>query len=215
MQRKGLAYLESMIRRDSNHPSVIAWSVANELPREPGPGQLKYGKAAVRRAHALDPTRLAAIDIAGYPSVRLVSLYREFDALGTNSYFGWYPGPSGSVLNRAVLGPYLDQLHEYYPSKAIFVTEFGAEANRDGPATEKGTFGYQTEFTRYHLETYDSKPWLSGAIAWILQDFKVRPGWEGGNANPSPPYNKKGLVDENGVRKPVFAEAKRMFGGAK
>nr|MBA2505394.1 hypothetical protein [Thermoleophilaceae bacterium] len=215
VQTKGLRYLESMIERDSNHPSVIAWSVANELPREPGPGQTRYGKAAVRRIHEMDPTRLAAIDIAGYPSVRLVSLYREFDAIGTNSYFGWYPGPSGSVLNRAVLGPYLDQLHEYYPKKAIFVTEFGAEANREGPATEKGTFGYQTELTRYHLETYESKPWLNGAVAWILQDFKVRPGWEGGNANPSPPYNKKGLIDENGVRKPAFAEAKKMFGAAR
>ena len=115
---KGVRYLRQTIARDQNHASVMAWSVANELSREPGPGQTAYLKAAVRVIEREDPTRLSAIDIAGYPSVRLVRPYRDFDALGTNAYFGWYPGPSGSVLNREVLGPYLDQLHEYYPRRA-------------------------------------------------------------------------------------------------
>jgi beta-glucuronidase len=211
VRKKGLDYLEQMIRRDQNHPSVMAWSVANELSRNPLFGQTRYAAAAVGLARKLDPTRLVAIDIAGYPSVRLVPLYRRFDAIGTNSYFGWYPGPTGSVLDRGVLGPYLDQFHEYYPQQALFVTEFGAEANRSGPVEEKGTFEFQSELMRYHLETYDQRPFVSGAIAWILQDFKVRPGWDGYNDKPTPPYNKKGLVDEFGKRKPAFDVTRGAF----
>jgi beta-glucuronidase len=211
VREKGLDYLEAMVRRDRNHPSVLAWSVANELSRDVEAGQQRYLREALDRIERLDPTRLSAIDIAGYPSVRLVPAYRRFDAIGVNSYFGWYPGPVGSVLNREVLSPYLDQLHDYYRHQALFITEFGAEANRSGPADEKGTFDFQREFMRYHLELYDSKPYLNGAIAWVLQDFKVRPGWDGYNRKPSPPYNKKGLLDERGQRKPAYADVQRLF----
>jgi beta-glucuronidase len=208
---RGLAYLSDTIRRDRNHASVLAWSVGNELPRNPGPAQTRWINDSLRLVGRLDPTRLRALDIAGYPSVRLVPLYRKLDALGSNAYFGWYPGPYGSVLSREVLGPYLDQLREYYPEVALFVTEFGAEANRSGPAEEKGTFEFQTELMRYHLGVYDDKDYLSGAVAWLLRDFKVRPDWNGYNDFPSPPYNKKGVVDENGRRKPAFDEVARRY----
>jgi beta-glucuronidase len=214
VRRKGLRLLEAMIRRDWNHPSVLAWSVGNELPRNIGPNQNRYLRDALARIERLDPTRLSAIDIAGYPSVRMRPQYRQFDALGVNSYFGWYPGPVGSVLNREVLGPYLDQLHEYYGRQALFVTEFGAEANREGPVDEKGTYAFQTEFMKYHLGEYDKRPWVNGAIAWLLQDFKVRPGWDGYNRKPSPPYNKKGLVDQHFNRKPAFDDVARLFARA-
>jgi beta-glucuronidase len=211
---KALEYLKQTVQRDQNHASVMSWSIANELSRTPLFGQTRYAAAATRLTKRLDPTRLTAIDIAGYPSVRLVPLYRRFDALGTNSYFGWYPGPSGTVLNREVLGPYLDQLHEYYPQQGLFVTEFGAEANRAGPAEEKGTFEFQSEFMRYHLDAYDRRPFVNGAIAWVLQDFRVRPGWDGYNDQPTPPYNKKGLFDENGNRKPAFDVTRSAFRSA-
>ena len=34
------------------------------------------------------------------------------------------------------------------------VTEFGAEANRDGPVEEKGTWAFQQDFVNYHLGVY-------------------------------------------------------------
>ena len=64
------------------------------------------------------------------------------------------------------------------------VTEFGAEANRDGPVEEKGTWAFQQDFVNFHLATYAQKPWLSGALYWALNEFRVRPGWEGGNPRP-------------------------------
>ena len=41
------------------------------------------------------------------------------------------------------------------------VTEFGAEANRDGPAEEKGTYAFQQDFVNYHLGVFATKPWLA------------------------------------------------------
>jgi beta-glucuronidase len=181
------------------------------LPATPQRGQTAYIKKAVRLVKRLDPTRPVAIDFAGYPVKGYVGAYAPLDALGVNDYFGWYPGPTGQITNRAALGQYLDRLHGFYPGKALFVTEFGAEANRPGEQSEKGTYEFQDEFMRFHLATFNKRPFVSGAVAWILQDFRVRPDWEGGNPKPESPYNQKGLVDQNGQRKPSFGLTARIL----
>jgi beta-glucuronidase len=130
-----------------------------------------------------------------------------------NDYFGWYPGPGGSIANRAALGPYLDRLHRDYPRQALFVTEVGAEANREGPPTEKGTYAFQQDFLAYHLNVITGKPFVNGALVWILRDFRVKPRYSGGNPQPDPPMNEKGLVDLTGARKPAFETVKRLFAG--
>jgi beta-glucuronidase len=211
VRRKGLAYLAAAIRRDQNHPSVIAWSIGNELPATPGRGQRAYIREAVALAHKIDPTRPVALAFAGYPTKNYIAAYRPLDVLGVNDYFGWYPGPIGQIVNRGALGQFLDRLHATYPSKAIFITEFGAEGNRDGARNEKGTYDFQKEFMRFHLATYAKRPWLSGAINWVLQDFKVRPNWTGGNPKPDSPWLRKGLIYESGDKKPSYSPTRRAY----
>jgi hypothetical protein len=91
------------------------------------------------------------------------------------------------------------------------VTETGAEANRDGPEEEKGTYAFQSAFANFHFGVYATKPWLSGAIWWGLQEFRVRPTWDGGNPRPSSPVHTKGLITQDGVKKPAFFELQRIF----
>ena len=211
VRQKGLDYLAAAIKRDQNHPSVIAWSIGNELPATPGRGQRAYIREAVSLAHRLDPTRPVGIAFAGYPTKNYIGAFHHLDVLGVNDYFGWYPGPLGQIVNRGALGQYLDRLHAHYPKKALFVTEFGAEANRDGPRDEKGTYDFQKEFMRFHLATYAKRPWINGAINWVLQDFKVRPAWTGGNPKPDSPWLRKGLIDQDGAKKPSYAPTRRSY----
>ena len=91
------------------------------------------------------------------------------------------------------------------------VSEFGAEANRDGPEEERGTYAFQSDFVRYHLGVYATKPWLSGAIYWALQEFRVRPDWDGGNPRATPPIHQKGVVTFDGAKKPAFADLQQAF----
>ena len=131
--------------------------------------------------------------------------------LGLNDYFGWYPGPSGQIFDRTKLSGYLDAARNCYPDKALMVSEFGAEANRDGPIEEKGTWAFQQEWINYQLGVFATKPWLSGAIYWALNEFWVRPGWEGGNPRPTQPLHQKGLITYDGVKKPAWADVQRAF----
>src|SRR3954452_4848739 len=211
IRQKGLDYLTAAIKRDENHPSVIAWSIGNELPATPQRGQRAYIRDAVALAHRLDPARPVALAVAGYPTKNYFSAYAPLDAIGINDYFGWYPGPLGQIVNPAALGQFLDRMRANYRTKALFVTEFGAEANRDGPEEEKGTYAFQQEFMRFHLATYAKRPWINGAINWVLQDFKVRPNWMGGNPLPDSPWLRKGLLAQNGNKKPAYAPTSRSY----
>jgi beta-glucuronidase len=208
---KALAYVRGMVERDQNHPSVLAWSVANELSARMTDNQLLYLRRAAQLLHELDPTRLRTVDVFGWPQVPPDDIYHRFDALGINNYFGWYPGPNGQTEDRHRLGPFLDQMREYYPELALFVTEFGAEANREGSVDRKGTYAFQSKLMRHHVRTYIRKPYLNGAVAWILRNFRVRPDWEGGNPTPQPPWNQKGLTNARARKKPAFKAVAKLY----
>jgi beta-glucuronidase len=203
-----------MVLRDRSHPSVFAWSIGNELPELVGSGQARFIQEATREVRRLDPTRLVALDRA----VRTGGdgagdALRPLDALGVNEYFGWYRSAAAGLPEStdANLGPHLDSLHRTYPRLAMFVTEFGAEANRIGPEAEKGTLDFQTRWLRDHLSIHASRRFVNGSIVWALKDFRVHPTWGGGNPTPNPPYNNKGLIDETGKPKPAFYEVRRIF----
>jgi beta-glucuronidase len=206
-----VAVLEASILADRNHPSIITWSIANELSARPGPSQEAYIRRATATAKALDPTRPVSLAYAAAPGVGCQAEYASLDILGVNDYFGWYPGPNGSIADRDLLSEYLDSVRACYPQKAIIVSEFGAEANRDGPVEERGTHQFQQDFIAFHHGVYASKPWLSGAIYWALQEFRVRPGWDGGNPRALPPLHQKGVVTFDGAPKPAFATLQQLF----
>ena len=203
-----------VVLRDRSHPSIFVWSMANELPELVGPGQAAFIRSTQKAIRRLDPSRLIAIDRStrvggpeGHPAVRAL------DALGVNEYFGWYTSavPPHPPSTDADIAPRLDGLHGLYRGVALFVTEFGAESNRFGPETEKGTFAFQARWLRDHLAAHDSRPFVNGSIVWALRDFRVHPTWGGGNPLPSPPWNNKGLLEEGGAPKPAFKELERLF----
>jgi beta-glucuronidase len=211
---RAVAELRKNIEVNGSHPSVMLWSIANELSSQPGPSQGAYIREAARAAHRMDRTRPVGMALLGYPSAGCQGEYRPLDVLGFNDYFGWYAGPSGSLFDRNVLSGYLDQIRRCYPRHAIMISEFGAEANRDGSVEDKGTWAFQQDFVNYQLSVFASKPWLSGALYWALNEFRVRPAWDGGNPWPSPPVHQKGLLTYDGQRKPAWFDVQRWFKGA-
>jgi len=199
-----LEQLRADILANRNHPSIAAWSVGNEMASAAGSNQASYIKTAAALAKQLDPTRPVALAFAGHPETPCQAAYAPIELLGMNDYFGWYTGFGGNIADRDQLSSFLDDLHRCYPRKAIAVTEYGAEANRDGPLEEKGTYAFQEDFVRFHLGVFASKPWLTGSVYWALQEFRVRPFWGGGNPWGQPPLHQKGLVRLDWTKKPAF-----------
>jgi beta-glucuronidase len=212
MRERAVRELRENILTNSSHPSIIVWSIANELAPVPDAAQGAYIAQAVATAHALDPTRPVGLAVAAYPSVGCqLRYYAPLDVIGLNDYFGWYPGPVGDLRDRNGLSGYLDAMHACYRGKALIVTEFGAEANRPGPVGERGSYAFQEDFVKFHLKAFATKPWLAGALYWALQEFRVRPGWNGGNPRPTPPIHTKGLISFTGALKPAYYDVQRIY----
>ncbi|HEY2600672.1 MAG TPA: glycoside hydrolase family 2 TIM barrel-domain containing protein [Thermoleophilaceae bacterium] len=205
LRRTILDRLRQTILRDRNHASVMTWGVANEIVNggHAETTYLRQAKALIRR---LDPTRFFAVDQTLSPRVKLPAAFRMLDALGISEYVGWYNNDALSKVR-----PLLDSVHRQLPGVALFATEFGAEANRSGPASQKGTYAFQSRWLDRQLTTIDNTPFLGGALVWLLRDYAVRPGWAGGNPRPSPPFSTKGLIDRHGRRKPAWKVVARHF----
>jgi hypothetical protein len=206
-RKMALNALRSAITRDRNHASILAWNVSNETLRG-GRGELAYIKAARAITNKADRTRLLAADDSLLPVDNLAPSYRLLDAIGLNDYVGWYG------RRTTELPADLRAVHRRFPHQALVVTEFGAEANRDGPSSDKGTYAFQQRFLASHLAIYDRTSYLSGALVWVLRDFVVRPGWTGGNPHPQPPFLFKGLFRRDGSAKPAVATVKQSFARA-
>ena len=207
--------LRNTILAARNHPSIVTHSVANELT--PQPDKLKTTRVwmlnAAELARDLDPTLPVSIDLLSYPGIPRQKAYDAFDMLGINSYYGWYVGkPERSTANLADLEPYLRAMHAKYPTKALVMTEFGAEATEPGPGDIKQTYAFQSRYLESNLDIIDRLGFMGGAIYWTAREFAVKPRWDGG-AHPlvRDSIHNKALIAYDGSPKPAFQVARDAF----
>jgi len=217
-RRAALATLRSSVLQTRDHASVITNSVANELTVTPDttPGTRDYLDDATVAVRALNPTLPVALDVLSWPNEPPQRTYDQFQLLGINNYFGWYAGPVGhSTANIADLAPYLETMHRDYPGQTLVMTEFGAEATFNGPATEKGTYQFQSDYVRQTLAIVRALTFMNGAIYWTLREYAVKPFWYGGGGTqvdrPRDSFHHKGLISYAGAPKPAFAVAAAEF----
>ncbi len=207
-RRRAMAQLERTVKGARNHPSVITHSVSNELSFTPDrkAGTRRYLIDASEKARDLDPTLPITLDIKGRPGFEEQFVYENFDMIGINQYFGWYPW----VEDFNTLEPYLREMNDLYPNHAKVMTEFGAEGRadmEDFPPETLGTYAFQANHVNRTLDLIDRLPFMSGAIHWTMREFEINPGWLGGVRVGRPGRNTrhyKGVLTYNGQRKPAW-----------
>ncbi len=111
--------LEAMILRDRNHPSVIIWSIGNEIPERANNHGVEIGKALQEAAHKLDPTRpvTAAIcapwDHPGQKWSDVQTAFTYLDVGGYNYQFAEYANDHANFPQRTMVGT------ESFPNQAF------------------------------------------------------------------------------------------------
>lgn len=96
--------LSSMILRDRNHPSIIAWSIGNEIMERDSPEAVTTARKFVSLCHELDPTRPVTQALACWNDkwIGQDALAAEHDIVGYNYLLDWAPEDHKRVPERII-----------------------------------------------------------------------------------------------------------------
>lgn len=194
--------LIEMIKQRYNHPSIVTWSIYNEVTLDPGPNPdslIAQLAQVVAQQDSTRPSTAAANTSTSDPSTFYTQL------IDFNEYFGWYTG----VVTD--FGPWADGVHSTYPTRTVGVSEFGAGASiyqhSENPVTEPANAGpyhpeeYQNLFHESYWQQMKTRPFLWSKFVWNMFDFASDDRDEG----DTPGRNDKGLVTyDRQVRKDAF-----------
>ena len=163
-------YTQDLVARDKNHPSVIAWSIANE-PHAWLPAAKPFFKNLSDLCRSLDQTR--PITLTTYIGVGEESF--EFcDLMCLNRYAGWYSQSGKIEEGSASLSAELDAMYQKF-RKPLILTEFGADTLAGFHAQPPEMFAeeYQAEMLTAYINLLRSKPFVVGEHVWNMCDFKT------------------------------------------
>ncbi len=213
--------LDEQINQNINHPSIIIWSLGNEiywLPDFPGGGSIDSLRSFLRslneKAHRLDPSRVTAVR-KFYEGADIVDLFSP------SIWAGWYSGVYNNYEKALE-----DSRKKYH---RFFHAEYGGSSHVgrhvENPISGQGyisTDGWEEEVNQvqikniaqagdwsenyivdlfdWHLSISESTSWLPGNAQWAFKDFgtPLRP------ENPIPYLNQKGLTDRSGKPKDAY-----------
>ena len=186
--------LTENVKQNFNHPSIIAYSMYNEIGSSTNNATLIKNLSTF--VHSLDPTRYTSADTDdGSTNPGTTSIDTVTDLLGEHLYGGWYSG------GLAGDGSFLNTLHNNKPTLPIAVTEYGAGASAYQYTTDillpppDTTSRYHPENSQSELEEiayaqFASKNYLWSIALWNMTDFSITTRHEGDTLG----QNDKGLI---------------------
>jgi beta-galactosidase len=198
--------LTELIKQNYNHPSIIFWSLFNELrfqDKLPEAAECDFISKLDLLAKTLDPTRLTVAANCCVPAVHTSNAIT--DVMGFNRYLGWY---RDQIEDWPVQ---LDELHRALPARGVGISEYGAgasiqqhELNPHKPTDTVSPWHpeeWQNVVHEAAWKAMKDRAWLWGTFVWNMFDFAVDQRHEGDHLG----RNDKGLVTyDRKVKKDAF-----------
>lgn len=195
--------VRAMVRRDRNHPSVVMWSIGNEIREQGSPEGKEVARMLTAICHEEDPTRLVSAGFNNHNAAIKNGLADEVDLVGFNYK------PKDYVAK-----------HQQYPQYIIYASETSSTVS------SRGEYKFPVKTTKnpwyndYQVSSYDTEcpPWatipdtefaaqddntfISGEFVWTGFDYLGEPT----------PYNEGtparssyfGIIDLAGLKKDRF-----------
>jgi beta-glucuronidase len=217
--------LESLIRRDKNHPCVIIWSMCNESITDQPTG-IDAMRRLIGKARQLDSTRLVTFVAGG--DVRGHLAFDETDLVATNLYFGLFSGQRAQHLAEMpslVTQPTRDHLQmvkDAFGVKPLIVTEFGTHAIHGLHGDARMTEDYQAAYIQAAWDAISSVPEVAGGVLWCWADYFHRRDFFGrssfgaiGSTMLQAPYGSYGVITVDRQAKNALAQLTHMYGGTR
>jgi beta-galactosidase len=140
-------WLRRLVDNYYNHPSIIGWSVGNEIGD--APGVMEYVEDAIKYVKSIDTTRFGVMvsHTATRPTDPL-----QYSDLGLVNKYG------------TGIGQLADRMHARFPEKILFYSEYGygqLNEHLDADVDAKGM-----------IDSLRFKPYLIGGALWTFNDYR-------------------------------------------
>lgn len=163
---EGISQLETLIKRDRNHPSVILWSIGNEEPKHVTEQGRRIAENMITAARRLDSSRPITTAVSNDPINSTV--LDLVDVIGVNYNLNQY-----------------DDIHRLYPDKPFVSTECCATATTRGSYLDPSAFtsSYDIDVNEWFLgreKTWKfmcDREWVSGSFQWIAFEHRGECVW--------------------------------------
>ncbi|WP_158069606.1 glycoside hydrolase family 2 protein [Moorena bouillonii] len=195
--------LYELIRQNFNHPSILMWSIFNEIqnPEDARPTDFINELNALVKAE--DPDRLS-VGASMLSPQENENIHNITDIIAWNKYFGWY------YKEPKDMGLFLDQLHNDFPNYKVGISEYGAggsiyqhadKLERPNPMGSPHPEEWQSFYHEENLKIFDERPYVWGTYIWNMFDFGSHFRKEGDHYG----INDKGMVTyDRKTKKDVF-----------
>ncbi|HZF14941.1 MAG TPA: beta-galactosidase GalB [Steroidobacteraceae bacterium] len=197
--------LRDMVHRDRNHPSIILWSIGNEIPEQGQPDGWKEAKRLTAFYHEDDPTRPTTSAFNNWEEAIRNKLADEVDIPGFNykpnryreimkARPDWIIYGSETASCVSSRGTYHLPLEKYQKHSSLQISSYDIIAP---------SWAYCPDL---EFEAQDALPALLGEFVWTGFDYIGEPtpffGWKEDNTHDWPARSSYfGLVDLAGFPK--------------
>jgi len=167
--------ITDMIRRDRNHPSIILWSIGNEIPEQGDANAYEMSKHLVDICHTEDPTRPVTSGCNTPEAAVKNGFSKPLDVFGLNYSMPFYQTLKGKAkLVASETASAVSTRGEYNLVQDGDTLKIEKELNNQCASYDivAPSWGNVAEST---LKAVKSAPWLAGEFVWTGFDYIGEP----------------------------------------
>ncbi|PKI16669.1 glycoside hydrolase family 2 TIM barrel-domain containing protein [Colwellia sp. 12G3] len=171
--------LTDMVKIHRNNPSIIMWSIGNEIYEQKKKDGWKYSKRLTKIVKQADPTRLVTVGLSDYPNFVHSKIAEEVDIVGLNYKATEYADIIKIFPNKPILG-----------SETSSVVSTRGEYHFPVKPLEKHPSKYISSYDMYapywayipdiEWDELDKNPAVMGEFIWTGFDYLGEPTPYGG-----------------------------------